>query len=333
MDARTFSMAPGRFGRRGLLMALLATGLLVATGLTSPQGMRAAEVAFPTTIVDDEGTSTSLEAEPQRIVSLTPANTEIVFALGAGDRLVGGGASDDYPLEAADLPDVSTFEGVDFEQVVALEPDLVLAGGNFGTPPDDIARLRELGFPVVVLWAPDVPGVLADIELVGSAIGASEEATALTAAMAAQLEEVSTAASAMGTTPRTFYEVSYDAEIWAPAADSFVADMVDLAGGEAITTGDPIVWSIPLEALIVADPEVIVLGDANYGVCPDAVAARPGWQAMSAVVSGAIRPVDDIVVTRPGPRLAEGLAVLARAIHPDIELSSPAPERVLCAAA
>ena len=94
--------------------------------------------------------------------------------------------------------------------------------------------------------------------------------------------------------------------------------MVALAGGDPITTTDPSVFSIPLEELVTADPQVIVLGDAAYRhVCPDAVAARPGWDDITAVTNGAIVPVNDTIVTRPGPRIGEGLAALALAIHPD----------------
>ena len=100
--------------------------------------------------------------------------------------------------------------------------------------------------------------------------------------------------------------------------------MITLAGGEPITTGSPTVFSIPLETLVAADPEVIVLGDAAYGATADQVAARPGWGGMTAVKAGAIRPVDDVVVTRPGPRLVEGLRALALAIDPEASLP-PAP--------
>jgi iron complex transport system substrate-binding protein len=160
MDARTITLAPGTLRRRGLLVALLAMGLLATTALGSGEPIRAAEAAFPVTLVDDEGTSVTLDSEPQRIVSLSPANTEIVFALDGGERVVGGSAFDDFPAEAVALPDVATFnEGVVMEQLVDLEPDLVLAGGNNFTPADDIARMRGLGYPVLVVYAPDVSTV------------------------------------------------------------------------------------------------------------------------------------------------------------------------------
>ncbi len=302
---------------RGLLAALVGGALLLPSAVAPALGSD----AFPLTVTDDEGTVVTIAAEPQRIISLSPASTETVFALGAGDRLVGGTDYDDYPPEAAELADVATYGGVIMEQVVALEPDLVLAAGNFFTPPDHIAKMRELGYPVVVLYAPDVVSVMADIELIGATIGAATEAAAMTAELTAQLDAIAEAAAATGSTPRVFYELGAEPEIYAPAPDSFLADMIVRAGGEPVTTGDATAWSIPLEELILADPEVIVLGDAAYGTCPDAVAARAGWEDMTAVVAGHVRPVDDVPVTRPGPRLAQGLASLARAIHPELELA------------
>ena len=321
----TIDRALGR-PAKGFLLAVTATLAVSSTPAF------AADDVYPLTVVDDEGTEVTIEAYPQRIISLSPSNTEIVFALGAGDRLVGGTDFDDYPPEVVDLADVATFNGVIMEQVVALEPDLVLAAGNFFTPPDDIARMRELGYPVVVLYAPDVETVMADIELIGTSIGAADEAAAMTADLRLEMEAIAATAAAAGSTPRTFYELGAEPEIYAPAPESFLADMIVRAGGEPITTGDPAAWSIPLEELVVADPEVIVLGDANYGTCPDMVAQRAGWEGMTAVVNGDVRPVNDVPITRPGPRLAEGLASLVRAIHPELELDGFPADPPMCQA-
>jgi len=121
-----------------------------------------------------------------------------------------------------------------------------------------------------------------------------------------------------------FYELDATGAIYGPADDSFLAEMIELAGGDAITTGSPDLYEIPLERLIEADPEVILLGDAAYGVTKEAVAARAGWEVMTAVREGAIRPTDDVIITRPGPRLADGLRSLALAIHPGLELPAEA---------
>jgi iron complex transport system substrate-binding protein len=291
---------------------------------TSPS-TRASVPAFPTTLVDDEGTEVRLPADPERIVSLTPAATETLFALGEGASVVGGTDFDDFPPEAAALPDVATFEGVLLERVVDLDPQLVIAGGNDFTPPDDIDRLRELGYPVLVLYAETVDEVLADIDLIGQASGAAARAQEMTTAMSDRIDEVHEAAET-DAPPRVFYELGDQPEIYGPSDDSFIADMIVLAGGDPITTGSTTAFSIPLERLVAADPEVIVLGDAAYGATPELVAQRPGgWQQMTAVRNGDVRPVDDIIVTRPGPRLGDGLAALAEAIHPDLDLGAPPP--------
>lgn len=281
--------------------------------------------AFPTTLTDDEGTAVTIEAEPQKIVSLTPATTEILFALGAGPRVVATTDFDDYPPEAVDLPDVASYTSVDVEGIVGLEADLVIAGGNFFNPPESIAQLRDLGIPVVVVYAGDIDGVLADIGLVGEATGLSDAASGMTATMQAGFDAVADATAGLDR-PRTFYELDTSTgTIYTVADDSFSAEMVSLAGGDPITTGSPTDYAIPLENLIAADPELILLGDAAYGVTADQVADRPGWEVMTAVKDGAIRPVDDLIITRPGPRLVEGLRSLAIAIHPDLVLPSAEP--------
>lgn len=272
--------------------------------------------AFPVTLTDDEGTEVELEAEPQAIVSLTPAATETLFALGAGDRVVAK-VQDiaAYPPEADALPIVATFEGVDVEQIVALEADLVIAGGNFFTPPDAIAQLRDLDVPVIVLYADSVEEALAGIELIGAASGTAAEATELTDVMRADFDELAAATVGLPT-PKTFYEIDATADIYTVPADSLYAEMLELAGADPITTDST--YEISLEELIAADPEVILLGDdADYTTAAD-VAARPGWADITAVKTGDVYPIADyVLVTRPGPRLADGLRALIEALHPE----------------
>ena len=147
-----------------------------ATGTPLASAPASEAAAFPLTLTDDEGTAVEIAEEPDTIVSLTPAATETLFALGVGDRIVGKGSDFFlYPPAASAIPDVQSFDGtelkVDVEQIVALEPDVVFAGGNFGTPPADIERLRSLDIPVVVVYAPTIEKVLDDIELLGDAVG------------------------------------------------------------------------------------------------------------------------------------------------------------------
>jgi iron complex transport system substrate-binding protein len=301
-----------------------ATGSVVPAASGTPEPTETPEPAatFPLTLTDDEGTELQLSAAPQKIVSLTPATTEILFAIGAGDQTIAKVEDiTPYPPAADSLPVVATFNGVDVEKIVSLGADLVIAGGNNLTKPDAIAQLRRANIPVLVVYAPDLAGVLADVELVGDAVGQGPAARDLTVSMQAGFDQVAAATQGL-LTPRTFYEIDAFKEIYGPEKDSFIEAMVSLAGGTPITAdaGAP---SIPLEKLVAADPEVIVLGDAAYGTTPEIVAKRPGWGTMTAVKTGAIRPADDVLITRPGPRLAQGLMALAVAIHPELAASFP----------
>ena len=338
----TYSFPPARVARRSILMVLVAlvlgacssgganaptasTAALPSVALTpsaqaSPAAPAAsAAAAFPVTLTDDDGTSITLPAEPQKIVSLTPAETEILFALGAGDRVVGK-VEDiaNYPPEAEDVPVMGRFDGVDVEQIVAANADLVLAGGSGGTPPDAIEQLRSLGIPVLVVYAESVDEALGDIELTAAAVGQPAEGAALVAEMRRQFDDVA-AATVDVEKPRVFIETGNQPAIYGIADNSVYAEMVELAGGEAVTTGSATNWEMPVERLVAEDPQIILLADSNYGVTAEEVTGRAGWDGITAVKEGAIHPIDDIVTTRPGPRLTDGLLELLSKIHPDVE--------------
>ena len=278
--------------------------------------------AFPMTLIDDAGREVTLDAAPERIVSLAPSNTEIVCAVGACDHLVGVTDFDDYPPEVADVDDVVIQAQVDIERVVAAEPDLVLAAGNELTPTPVIEQLEDLDLTILVLYPETIDEVYADIELVGSALGASDVAADVVDDMEQRVDAV--AAQVAGEErPRTLYEVFYsDGAMYTAGDGSFLASLIDLAGGEPVT-GDPQGVLAP-EDLVAADPQLILIGSASYDPslsdpesALETVAARPGWAELSAVRAGQVVPyLDDIVTTRPGPRIVEGLEALARAIHP-----------------
>jgi iron complex transport system substrate-binding protein len=303
------------------LLLILAVACQPTTPSLSPPTASSAPsaAAYPLTLTDDAGRQVTLPAEPERIVSLAPSNTEIVCALDACDRLVGVTDFDDYPAEVADIPDVVIFAVVDIELVVDADPDLILAAGNELTPSAVITELTDLGYPVLVLYPESLDEVLENIELIGEAISARDQAAALMADMEDRIQAV-IEALAGATPPRTFYEVGvFEGAIYTAGEDSFLASVITVAGGDPIT-GDPLTTSIALEDLLVADPELILLGDAAYdpSVTPESVAARQGWGGISAVQNGQIVVMlRDPVITRPGPRIVDGLEALARAIHPD----------------
>ena len=283
--------------------------------------------AFPVTVTDDDGTAITLSSEPQKIVSLTPAVTETLFAVGAGSRVVATDDASDYPAEAKPLPDVVTFGTVDVEMIVSLDPDLVIAGGAGFTSADAIAQLRSLKVPVLVVSSATLDQIGADIELVGTTVGEAGAAKALVDTMQADMTAVGTAAQgaaqAAGTKPRVFYDVGYidtTGQIYGAGKGSFLAQMLDMLGVDVIT-GDATTYEIPLETLIERDPQVIILGtNAFYTPTPASIAKRTGWSALTAVKTGDVRSVNDTEITRPGPRLATGLRNLALAMYPDLVL-------------
>ena len=302
-----------------------ATGALVPPATrTAPPSPSAAAAAFPVALKGDDGKAVTLATEPVKVVSLTPAETEILYAIGAGDKVVGK-VEDiaNFPPEASSVAIVGTFTGVDVEKIVSLDADLVIAGGNGGTPKDAIDKLRQLKIPVLVVYASDIAGALDDIVLTGQAVGEAEAAAALVATMQDGFDQVS-AATASVAKPKVFYETGDQPSIYGIADGSVYAEMITLAGGKPVTTGSTTNWEMPVEKLIAADPDLIILGDSAYGVTAEAVAKRPGWAKISAVTAKAIKGIDDIVVTRPGPRLVDGLLLLVAAIHPELGLGGPA---------
>ena len=288
--------------------------------------------AFPATLTGDDGTAVTLAAEPQKIVSLTPAVTETLFAVGAGDRVVATDDASDYPADAKTLPHVVDFGTVDVEKIVSLDPDLVIAGGAGFTSADAIAKLRSLKIPVLVVSSSTLDQIYADLALVGTAAGEKEAGTALAESVRDDMTAIGTASQAAGqqagTKPRVFYDVGYidtTGQIYGPGKGSFLDEMLEMLGVDVIT-GDAVTYEVPLETLIERDPQVIILGtNAFYMPTPATVAKRTGWSALSAVKSGDIRSVADTEITRPGPRLATGMRNLALAMYPNLVLPSAAP--------
>src|SRR5205823_4341038 len=151
----------------------------IPSASSMPSASPSEATTWPLTLTDDEQNTVVIPAEPRKIVSLTPATTEVVYSLGIGDRLIADTDADDFPPEAKKLPHVATYSSVDVEKIVGLNADLVIAGGNSFNKPEALAQLRRLGIPVLVVYGADVEGVLHDIELVGQAAGRPGQGAAI----------------------------------------------------------------------------------------------------------------------------------------------------------
>lgn len=311
----------------GLL--LVACGAPAAAELPAPEVDVAAEEAapeasvesaFPLTVIDGMGREITLEAPASQIVSLAPSNTEILFALGAGSQLVGRDMYSDYPADAAAVTDIGdTYGSLNTEIITSLEPDLVLAAGT--TPPEQVTALEGLGITVYWLADPvDFEGLYQNLYTVGQLAGRDQEASDLVASLQDRIADVDDALAGKTSTPTVFYELdaSDPAAPWSSGAGTFIDYVITRAGGENAVADLGMYPQVSIEELLVRNPDVIVLGDSNYGVTADAVAARAGWGSLAAVQNGEVHPFDDNLVSRPGPRLIEALEQLARLLHPDL---------------
>jgi iron complex transport system substrate-binding protein len=273
------------------------------------------------TLKDGAGRSVTIASVPRRIISLAPSTTEIAFAIGAGDRVIAVDEFSDYPAEAQALPKISKSFTPNYEQIVALKPDLVLAAGI--TAPDVIKKLEDLRLTVLVVGAVSTTfdSVMSDIALVGQATGAQDQAQVVVAAMQKKLSDVQAKIANAKTQPRVFWELDATdpAKPYTPGPGSFINDIITLAGGVNVAAKAQSPYpQLSAEEIIAADPEIIILSDAAYGTTPESVAARPGWKVISAVKSNKVFPIDDNLVSRLGPRVVDGLEAAAKLIHPEL---------------
>ena len=276
-------------------------------------------------LVDDTGYSTSLDAVPNRIISLAPSTTEIVFALGLDDKVVAVSDACDYPynfsawVAAGNMTSIS-FSEPNVEAIVDLEADLIIATG--GVQAEAVDTLRNLGQKVLVLDPPDIDGVLKDIELVGNATGKIAEAETLVANLASRIDTVANKVANASSTPTVYYEVWYD-PIYTAGAKAWQNALFAKAGGvNVFDDQDFDYFQTSDEAVIERNPDVIVLpkegmGTQFWGTIDD-VKARPGWSSISAVQNDRICLVDSNTIARAGPRIADIIEDLAEAFHPEL---------------
>jgi len=294
------------------------TGETEETPVETPKEV--AEVEFPVTMTDATGEEVVIEAEPEAIVSMMPSNTEIIYELGMGEKIVGVTDFDNYPEEAASIEKIGGQE-FNVEKIISLQPDLVLSHeGGLGVGEAGIQQLRDAGLAVyVVSDAQNFDEVYETFSVIGQATGAMEEADALVSEMEAQVDEIEEQASTIKEPKKVFVEVGSSPEIYTTGSGTFIDEMLDILNAEN-TTGESKGWvSMDPEAIVEKNPDVIISTEGAY--VPDAVEkikARNGFAEVAAVKEDAVYNVDSDKVTRSGPRLTEGLMEMAQAIYPEV---------------
>jgi iron complex transport system substrate-binding protein len=317
-----------RLSLLALLISLLAAcGPQASTTSTpavvvteAPTEAATAAHSFPMSLTDGLGRKVDLAQAPQRIVSLAPSNTEILFAVGAGDQVVGRDQFSDFPEAAKKATDIgSTFQDLNTELIVSLKPDLVLAAEI--NPPEQVKTLEALGLTVYYLKNPHtLEELYQKLQIVAQMTGHDPDAAALIEALKQRVAAVDEKLASINSRPSVFYELdSTDpAKPYTSGKDTFITLLIERAGGHNIAAELDSYPQMSLEQIVAADPNFIVLGDSMWGVTPEAVAERPGWKALSAVKNGMVVPFDDNLVSRPGPRLVDGLEELAKLLHPEL---------------
>jgi iron complex transport system substrate-binding protein len=306
----------------GLIAPLI---LILCTALSCNTAVKVAgEVS------DSLGRTITFDTIPQKIISTAPSSTEILYALGLGDKVVGVSNVCDYPEEVTakyskdDGTMVGDAFGMNLEAMIALEPDFVLGFGY--NQLDWVLKLETQGIPVVILAPNNINDLLTDIELIGKITGVEETAKELTADMRTELDDITTkvkAKTAAGTRPTVLFETGYWNGIWTTGAGSFVSNLIYLAGGTdigiSVSSGNPL---ISMEYISEQDPDLIILGDAPWETAETVIARGGAWLELTAVDDEKIYDINADLYSRNGPRIIDGLKALVGIIHPDIELEA-----------
>jgi len=288
---------------RVLLPLVVAGGALAA--LVAPDAARAAVQA-----TDDAGVAVALAAPARRIVSLAPHATELLFAAGGGERVLGVSETSDWPPAARALPRVGDARSIDLERIVALAPDLIVTWPY--TAPDQVARLRARGIAVFTTDPTTIEGIAADLERLGTLLGTEARTRGLAAQMRTRVGALRQArAGKRGLA--VFYEI-WPSPLFTIGGGHLISQALRVCGGTnvfaALTLPAP---TVSVEAVLAAKPEVIIAA-ADDGLRPDWLEEWRRWPSLPAVAQGNLLVVDGNLLHRPGPRFVDGVEQLCAAL-------------------
>lgn len=278
----------------------------VRAAVFAAAALAAAVACAGVSVTDDEGATVTLAAPARRIVSLAPHATELLYAAGAGDRVVGVLATSDWPPEVAAKPRVGDAHALDLERIVALAPDLVVTWPY--SAPEQVAALRARGVPVFITNPTTIAGIAADLERLGALAGTWPTATARAVEFRARLARLS-ARDAGARKLRVFYEI-WNAPLYTIGGRHLISEAIRVCGGENVFASLALpAPGVSVEAVLDARPDVIVAG-ADRGVRPAWLDDWKRWTTLPAVASGNLYTVDANLMHRAGPRFLDGVEAL-----------------------
>jgi iron complex transport system substrate-binding protein len=268
---------------------------------------------FPVTVTRSDGRELTIAEAPQRIASLSPGATEVLYAVGAGPQIVATDLQSDYPPEAANTTKLDAFQP-NLEAIAGVEADLIIIASN---QDNVVEALDGLGETVLFLEVPDtIDGVMEQVRLLARVSGRARQGERLAQELEGRIEGVTRRLAGVREGPRVYHEL--DNTFFTVAPNSFVGDFYNLLKAQNIAEGAPTAYpQLSQEEILDRDPEVIILADADAGESPQTVKARPGWGVISAVKNDRIYVIDPDLVSRPGPRVVDGLEQLAHFLYPE----------------
>ena len=300
-----------------LFPVTIILGLLLATSCSQPSVQKNAPSG---TYTDDTGRTVQIRGTVQRIISLSPSNTEMVYALGLQDKLVGVTSYDNYPPDAKNKTIVSDFSTIDMEKIVNAKPDLVLADSI--QQKDTIPALEKMGITVYTLSPNTMDEIYHDLKTLGQITGKTKEADSLAAGLTARVQAVAdkTTKLTVNNKPRVLFVTWYD-PIWTAGSDTMIQSLIEKAGGTNIAADLNGYATITLESVIQRNPQVIIvtnsMGDQHTTL--DYIKSNDQFKATDAVKNGKVYEIDADVFGRTTPRIVDGLETLAKLLHPELQ--------------
>ncbi|MGN1402229.1 MAG: ABC transporter substrate-binding protein [Bacillus sp. (in: firmicutes)] len=292
-------------------------------GASSDAGReQVAKEAFPVTVKDDSGTEVTIEEKPERIVSLLPSTTETLFALGLEEEVVGVSDFDTYPEQVSEKEKAG---GVDpnMEMILSLDPDVLFVQETHATNHTEmISQFEQAGIKVIVAGAEatSFEEAYADIELIGEVTGTDEEAESIIKDISNRLDVLKKKAATIESKKSVLVEISPQPEIYVAGENTFIDEMLTSIGADNAAAGSIDGWAlISEEQAVKLDPDTVIVtyGD-NIEDAIGQVLTRDGWQGVKAVKEKQVFKANPDLVTRPGPRLIDGVEALAQAVYPDV---------------
>lgn len=301
-----------------LVLGLMGMALVGCSSNTNTTGetTQETEAAFNVTVTDSTGETITLTEKPERIVSLAPSTTEILYFLGLEDKIVGRTKYCNYPESIADVPEVGGTSNPNVETIIDLNPDLVVGATHVSD--EVIGKLREVGVTVIFLNENEnFEGTYSAIEKLGMLTGTEEKATEVINEMKQKVADLETAIAALNLTkqPKVYYSTGFGEGDYGAGGDTFIGEIITLAGAENMMQ-DISGWSVSKEQIAEGDPDIIIVPSGRD--MADEMATTDFYKDLRAVKEGDIFEIDGDSISRQGPRVADALVEMAQKIHPEL---------------